>query len=382
MNLTESRSRPFYTVALTMIALTVAAACYIWGQPWIRYHQDNLVIYDCQLQASSFPVGAKYAGRIENVLVSVGQRVRAGDIVAAMDTSELTARIKRATAAIELAKAQVDAEQVAIEKSLATMAAQQNCLNAKRNVAARRSNAIRLETEWISKQLARHQKLAQRRSVSNAQLENVLREMQKFQSKAEIASEEDSIARLDLAALESKIEEIQARKTKLEVFQQQVNIAESELEIVREQQRAGTIRATKDGTVIDVFAGAGSSIKLGDPIVQIQSDNVWCEAWLDESSLRMAQTGSIATIHLKAFSNAKLQGTVVSILPNTMVRDRTPNESGNPVLQPDSKICLKIDIKEAEQLRLLPGLTGTAAIRKISPQNDSPELSVKSIAQR
>lgn len=362
----EALSKPRrYNWMFSAIILGIAAIpIYRFGYPWLEYHQQNVVLYDCRLQSESLPIGAKYPGRINEILVQIGQPINSGDVIARMDSSELDARLERASASIKLAQANAEAEQVAIEKALATIFAQKQCLDAKSKVASNRAKAAQIEIKWIEKQLQRAKVLSKQRSVSVVELERISREKDAVESKAQIASEEDLIARLDIAALKSKVEEIQARKTKLAVFEQEIAIAKSELNTVEEQKRASVIRAKADGVVTNIFRGAGASVKIGDPIIQIQSDDVWCEAWLDEAKLDFVNEGSKVSILLKAFNNKLLTGSVAGFLPTADALIRQPQQSENPMLQPNSKVCVKIQLETFDNLRLIPGMTGRAVISR------------------
>ena len=364
MNHNDKKRKTIYFSISSILVTASLLPFYQFVQPWLVLHEKNIVVYDCQLRSDSVPVGSKYPGKIDEIFVKVGQRVTAGEKIARMDRKELGAEIDKANATIELAKANYKAETLAISKALATMAAQKDCLVAKSKVATSRLNAVKIETKWIEKQLARAKRLAKRGSVSKSDLEKIYREFENFRNKAQIAGEEDVVASLDLAAVKLKLEEIEARTAVLDVLKQEIAIAKSELCAVNEQQDAAMVRAQNAGVVTDVFRGAGSSVKVGDAIVVIQNDLVWCEAWVDENRLADIQVNGAATLSLKSFPDREIQGIVDSFLPAINSLERSPQRTENQFLQQNSKICVKLHLENAGDLNLVPGMTGTAVIVK------------------
>ena len=366
MSPNTGKTNRIYFVIAAVVTMFMTVPLYQHGQPWLKYHQENLVIYDCRLHSDSVPVGSKYPGRIAELLVQIGQHVQAGDTIACLDIRELDALTDKANATVELAKANVAAEKVAIEKALASMIAQQECLVAKSQVAASRAKAIKEETKWIEKQLIRAKKLAKRGSMSQADVERLLREFESFDNKARIAGEEDLIANLDLAAVKIKIDEIQSRNARIVVLEHEIAIAKSELKSIDEQKDSAMIKSKTSGVVTNIFRGAGSSVKVGDPIIQIQDSNVWCEAWIDEKKFANVDLDARTIVSLKAYPNSTIQGTVTGFLPTTEAAHRVPQLTENPVLQPNSKVCIKIKLSPTKNLTLLAGLTGKAVIAKDS----------------
>lgn len=354
-----------------MIALSTIPA-YLWGVPWFTYHQENLVVYDCQIKTESVPIGAKYPGRIAEVLVEVGQRVSANQVIVRMDTSELTAQTKRAQATIELAKANWIVESESIKKAIATLKTQQRCAETKTTVAQQRATALKIETEILEKDVLRSQKLVRSHSLARSKFEKIQREFQRLKNQASIATAEVKVVSLDKDVLQSEMEELRAKLHRLVGLQKKIEMAQAELEAIEERRAAATVRAAEPGTVTHVFRGTGSSIKLGDPIIEIHPDTVWSEIWIDESDLALAKPGTEVKITLRAYPNTPLEGQIAGFLPSHAIGDRLPLETNNPVLQPETKICVQVQLS-SQQVELIPGLRGVAVIEKHRDGQDEAE---------
>lgn len=370
-------NRTFFACTCILISFGSIPA-YQYGVPWIQFHHENLIVHDCQLQSESIPVGAKYAGRIEQVFVEVGQAVEIGDVIATMDIEELVARRTKAEATIALAQENRKAKCMAIEKELKTISAQYQCMLAKTEVASKRSLAIKQETKWIEKKLLRSRRLAKSGSVSQDELETLLRELQNFKGKATIADEELRVAQLDLEIVNARIQEVTAKSSNLDVLEKTIALAKSELAEIQELQDAATIKAKTAGVVTSIVRGAGSSLKVGDPIVQLQSKKVWGEIWVDETQLSHVVPGTPVEIRLKAMPSVELAGSLVGFLPADETENKMPQPSSNPILRSNSKIRIKIELEQS-QTELPPGLTGTAVIKK---KHDPMTKLESSIAKR
>lgn len=65
---------------------------------------DGFARSNGRIEAERIDIAAKYAGRLEEVLVAEGQMVEAGDVVAVMDSAETEARLREARAGVRQAE--------------------------------------------------------------------------------------------------------------------------------------------------------------------------------------------------------------------------------------------------------------------------------------
>jgi len=78
---------------------------------------SSLTISGSLQPQSRVAVGTKLPGRLERVLVNIGDRVRAGQVVATLDAREIEAQADAAQAAVNVAKASVDAADAALSNA-------------------------------------------------------------------------------------------------------------------------------------------------------------------------------------------------------------------------------------------------------------------------
>src|SRR4051794_14782893 len=87
-----------HSVLITMIAATL-------GMVGCRGSEDpNLVRLNGRLEAPTVEVGPKVAGRVLEVLVREGDRVKAGDLLIKLDLGETSIAVDAARAGVESAQ--------------------------------------------------------------------------------------------------------------------------------------------------------------------------------------------------------------------------------------------------------------------------------------
>ena len=206
-------------------------------------------------------VTAKLPGTLSSVRVNIGDRVRPGQIVAALDRREIDAQVDAAEAAVNVGRAGVEAA----EASLA--------------------NAV-LERD-------RAQNLFERGALPKQRLDA-----------AETARRSTS-AQLDLA--------------KANLAQ-----AEAAFRRAGEVRRDATLRSPIDGVVVERHYDAGSLVGPGDdPVVVVADLRVMkLEAGVSELEAGRLRVGMPARVAAQALPGAIFEGRVAAIAPEVDVRNR------------------------------------------------------------
>ena len=104
----RSRSR----LALLLVLLMIGAGAGIGGF-WWQHHQSRLppgiAWGNGRLEADEIDIDTKFAGRIAQLFVDEGDMAKAGQVVAMMDTRDLTASLKKSEALVNQAQRALDA---------------------------------------------------------------------------------------------------------------------------------------------------------------------------------------------------------------------------------------------------------------------------------
>ena len=211
--------------------------------------------------AQSSDLASQLMGNIVEIRVREGDRVRRGQVLAAIDDSQPRAAVDRSTAA--------------------ELAAQQQLAAADSDLALAEST------------LKRYQNLYDRKSVSPQEFDEVK------------ARQQAALARRDMA----KAGQAQAQAA--------LSQARTSLDYTR-------IRAPFDGVVTAKKADSGTLASPGVPVLTVEDVRRYrLEATVNESDLRYVRMGQQVSVAIDALDNAGLQGKVVQIVPAADPASRT-----------------------------------------------------------
>ena len=213
----------------------------------------------------STPLASKLTGTILQVRVHPGDRVKAGQLLAVIDSREAEAMIQKAEAG----------------KREAEMALQET----ESHIAAARSNL-----ELSEATLKRYEKLREEKSVTPQEFEEV-------QTRQRAAS----------AALEA----LQARKQQVLA---KIKQAESENRNLQALHSYAELRAPFDGVVTQKHLDAGSLALPGVPVITVEETSRYrLEVPIEESRLSPLRLGQKLEVRVAAVEEALMQGVVREI---------------------------------------------------------------------
>ncbi len=237
---------------------------------------------------ASVDVMSRVSGRLKEVMVERGDPVSRGQLLAVVDDEDLLQQIRRAEAAIAVARASVQREQASMEN--------------------------------LQLQVQRYQKLYQENLLS-------LQDLQDLESRLRV-----SVAQVQLA-------------------QAQVDQAEASLRELRIQQEQTRIYSPLDGFVGVRYLDPGALVNASVPIVSVVDvSRVKTVVPVPEGDLSRVSPGLSAQIRVDAYPDRVYRGVVTRISPVLNPATRTadieievPNETG--VLKPGmfARVSLKAD---------------------------------------
>ena len=356
-------NRVYVTLVFPLLGLALIPA-YQYGRPWVDYHQQNLVIYDFRFNSDFVPIGADEDGTIEKISVQIGQKVRVGDLIAQLNTDRLVIERQKSKTLIKRYESVFAAEKLAIEKSIESLTAKRESIASKIQVAQSESQAIDAELKWIRKEAENIQKLHDRGTASSAELDGILREQDQFKAQKNTSLARQSVVEMELSAVHAQIAEAKAKRRELTTLERDIELARNSLAVIESQIKKCTVTAPCSGTVTRIFRAGGSSLKTGDPIVLIQSDQLWGEAFVEESDLASVQHLAEVQVTTKAFPTTPITGQVEGIIPQVPLEYAQGLQPVNPVLQADRRICIRIKLHPNE-LQIVPGMTGQVSLKRV-----------------
>ncbi|MDY0269349.1 efflux RND transporter periplasmic adaptor subunit [Trichloromonas sp.] len=279
-------------------------------------------------------IGARATGVIDRMLVKVGDRVEAGQLVASIDSRELVAQADEARA--RLASLRAERERIARVYPLRIAEAE-----AELELAVARA-------DYSQNNYRRQQTLVAERVISQDELERA-------RQQAEIDAGQTRSRR---AALDRERQEFdqESRKAQLAVSQAEAALAALEIRI-----SYTAVESSLSGVVSQVTAQEGETIVAGLQVANLVTviDPTRLEMWVyvDETDVGQAKPGQRVEFKVDAYPDKTFAGQVATIYPEPEIRD-------NIVYY---RALVEIDREQAEMLR--PEMTTQVRIVVEEKQN-------------
>lgn len=209
------------------------------------------------------------------MLVEEGKRVKAGEILARLDTFELENDIAQAEAALAIARA----------------------------------NLQRLQVGANPAEIAEAE-----RALVEAQTHRPLNKAQVTVQAADISATQAKLAYLKSLPLPADISVAEA-----EVAQAQTN-----LNIIRSKLEQTVLIAPLDAVVTHCHVFENEYAALGQAVIELgDPDGLVVQAEIEDADIARLRLGDIALITFEAFPDLKVQGSITQIMPN-----ESPTETG------------------------------------------------------
>jgi len=362
------------------------------AQGW-RYFGEGAV------EATEVNVSSKIPGRIASLSVDEGDPVRQGEVIAVLESEEISAKVRQAQAGLQATDAQMEQARLAVE--LEALRTEDQVRQAKAALEAARAkwemaqNGARPEEIRQAEQAveaARAQFMVAQKTWNR--LEALAKEGVIPQQKADEAEGAFLAAQAQLQAAEAKLqlvrdavrkEEKQAAWAGLKAAEANLQLAEHarmqvelrkrDIDALRAKQLANwaqveeaqaylkqtLLRAPADGVVSRKMAETGETVAAGMPILTIaQQGQWWVEVFVDESVAGGIQRGDTVQVEFPSLGK-RVDAKVTRILPAAdFATKRATNERGSF----DSRsLQLRVEWKEPVQ-GLVKGMTARVYARK------------------
>ena len=289
----EKKKRRSPVLPLILAALLAGAGWYGYG--WWTDGRFLISTDDAYIEADIAIVSPKVAGYVEKVNVVENQQVKAGDPLVTLDGRDYQIALERATNAIEsarLAVKRIDAQIVGAEAALKQAEAQRGALE-----AALRGAEI---TE------RRAGELASKSIGTAAELDN-----------ARVALDQ---ARANLVAGEASVASAEANIGLLRAQRDEALNSIRAQELVRDQAQRDldftVLKAPYDGVIGNLAVQTGDLVSAGKRLAAlVQLTELYVEAIFKETQIGNLESGSKVRVHVDAFEEHDLVGTVTSLAP-------------------------------------------------------------------
>lgn len=299
-------------------------------------------------------------GVLQRLLVREGDTVKAGDLIAELDTArfqasseEIAAKVFSLRATIKRLEAELAGTSLSFPDDIA---AKPDVVAAQMNLYARRRQLQNEEQEALEKSI----KLAEQELASLVQLEK-----SGDASQTEVLRARRQATELRATATNKRNAYRQESQAELAKSRGELEQAEQVLAQRREALEATSIRAPMTGTVKNVrITTLGAVLKPGDELLQIvpSDDPFVIEAKVRPADVAFVRKDLRANVKLDPYDYTiygSLKGHVIYISPDTLEEDLRRDD------QPYYRVHIKIDEfpgERGKEMDVLPGMTASVQI--------------------
>jgi len=312
-------------------------------------------------------IGAEQMGRITEIFVKEGDRVRAGQRLAQLETIQPAADVEAQRAGLQLLQSEAEAARATIASNDAALAAQQATLERAQAELERAELAFNRAAELLESGLVARDEYEQRRATFRA-------------AEAAIREAEANVERLRQQRIE-----LQARA---EAADRRVAQAEAQLRRVSDVLRRYTAVTPIDGVVTNLPVRVGETVVPGiqnSPASLLMTiadmSVITAEVLVDETDVVSVRMGQEADVAVDALPELSLTGRVTEIGNTAILRTTGVAASQTAVASQEAKdFEVEITLENPPET-LRPGMSTTARITT-AVRNDVLTVPIQALTVR
>ncbi len=299
---------------------------------------------------SSADVVSKVPGRVVEVLAQEGSRVRQGQVLVRLDTSDAWAQVQQAEAALAAARAR--AAQASLAAELAARTAEEQVRQAQAGVEAARAQVALAEAQVAAAasararaeaDLQRVQQLfgqgavsAQQVDAARAAAEAARAQHEASQAQRRAAEEQLRSAQVALQLAQVNRQQASVRQRDVEQAQAALRQAEATVRLARLQVQNLTVRSPLSGVVTQRMVDPGEYAAPGVPLLTVaDTSTVRVQLVVSETQVERLRPGQPVRVTVDALPGRIFLGRVEDRSPAAdprtrtfIVRVRVPNPDG------------------------------------------------------
>jgi len=314
-----------------LAAATLAAACRNGGDP-------NVVVLSGRLEAPVVDLAPKVAGRVVEVKVREGDRVKAGDLIARLDLGETALAPERDARGLQSAEARFNDLKVGSRSA--------EIAQAEADVADKKA-----AVELARRELERQETLLSKKVGTQRDTDTARTTMERAVANAKMAAD-----RLQL--LHEGFRKGQTEQARVDVERARAVLKQSE-SVAREAD----IRAPADGVILHRMAEPGLLLGAGQPAVTMAfADRLYVRTFIPETQLGRVRPGSLAEVTVDALPGKVFPAKVTEISPDA---EFTPKPVDTPRERVNLVYAAKVDLDAGWNAPLVPGQPADVRVKAV-----------------
>ncbi len=362
-----------YGTPLLVVLLAVAVLVTVtrnWNS-WEGGHIEQ-VTDDAYVRGNLTPLSTKVAGIVRNVDVSDYQQVHKGDLLVQLEDNDYQAEVAQASAAVEGARAAIEnnlrqreLQDARIQRALAGID------EARAQIAAAQSGKDAVDASLVRARSERNRQegLYQTHSTTQQNLEQAVAAEGSFAGQYASREADLAQARTGLRSSELAAEAERRQKSVLEsqAMQLAADLHAKEAGLVAAQVNLGytKIFAPADGSVGARQVRPGQLVSPGTQVIPFVDRTRWVEANYKETQLTNVRVGDAAEIRIDKYPGQVVRGKVIEIAPasGSQFALLPPDNATGNYTKVVQRIPVKIALDETELTnQLQPGLSVVASV--------------------
>lgn len=259
--------------------------------------------YSGSIETTIVPVQPEQGGKLTEVLVQEGQRVKAGDVLARLDD-------RAAKISLESAKGQLQQAQAKLN----------DMLNGSRSEEVRRLRAVLAQAQATEDGLAENVQFEEKNLADLKQLYSAgavsKKDVDAEQNKLDSLNAQHEGAKAQVDAAQASLDQalagftepsIQAQKSAVNIAEQGANAAQLSLEKT-------IIKSPLNGMVLYRHVEPGQVVNPGAPIITLSNpEDLWIKVYVPDAELKIVKIGQAARVSVDAYPNQTFKGEVIYI---------------------------------------------------------------------
>jgi membrane fusion protein (multidrug efflux system) len=355
-----------------LLALALVATLTVNWNSWEGGRTEQATD-DAFVQGDLTPLSTKVSGIVRDVKIADYQRVHKGDLLFELEDNDYQADIAQATAAVEAAKAALEnnarqqlLQDARIDRAMAgTDQAKAQIVAAQAGINAAQAEAVRTQQERD-----RQEALLTTQSTTRQQVETAVANQKGYAAQEASRTADLQEAKTGLRSSEIAVEAERRSKAVLQSQDQQLladlHAKEAALAVAKINLGYTKIYAPDDGIVGKRQVLPGQLVSPGTQVVTFVAETKWVEANYLETQLTHMKVGDPAEIRVDSYPGHTLRGKVLEVAPasGSQFALLPPDNATGNYTKVVQRVPVKIAFDDASQAsRLRPGLSVVVTVR-------------------
>jgi HlyD family secretion protein len=321
------------TILIPLALIAAAVACGPAPDP-------NIVELNGRIEAPLVDLAPKVAGRVVEISVKEGDRVKAGDLLVRLDLGETALAVERNKHGVESAQARL--QDLAVGSRQAEVAA------AEAEVADKQA-----AVDLAARELERQEMLFSKQVGAERDYDRAKTDLDRARAAARISEER-------LALTREGFRQWQTAQARSEVNRATVELKQSEV-VARESE----IRAPADGIVTHRMVEPGQLLAAGQTGITLAlTSRLYVRTFVPETKLGLVRHGLSARVTVDAHPGRSFEAVVTEIAPDA---EYTPKAVETRAERVNLVYGAKVDLAQGWNVALVPGQPAEVAVQVNAP---------------